>query len=181
MKFVNALFWEFVQNLPVVLLFVAAVWFWAQRSRVKAVTCIVAGSLAAALIIRFTEPLKSGYWEPVSVTVVNVAVMSVLQFFIMVYLGAEARWSNRKVDLLVGGVSGAGLAVAQGMASQGSPLIGIILHSVALGVACALILVAIRMLKGRRLPLALSGAVLIVVVMTLIIGVIDYGYFLILG
>jgi hypothetical protein len=180
-KFINALFWEFVQNLPILVLFVAAVWFWAQRSKAKAMTCIAAGAVAAALVIRFTEPLTSGYWEPVSVTIVNVVSMSVLQFLVAAYLGTEARWSNQKMDLVVGGLTGVSLAIAQGVASQGSPLIGIILHSVALGVACALILVAIRMLKGKSLASALANSILIVVVMTLLIGVIDYGYFLILG
>lgn len=178
MKFLNAVFWEFVQNLPVIVLFVAAVWLWSRERKRQSVACTLTGAIVGSLIIRFTEPLKSGYHEPWSITVTNVVAMSLLQLLFTAYLGTETNWSNWKTDMLLGALAGIALAAAQGLASQGSPLIGIILHSVALAVAGALVLVGIRKTKGQALIPALGSAILLVIVMTLFISAIDYGYFL---
>lgn len=178
LKFLTALFWEFVQNLPVVAFFVAAVWLWTHRPRWQAVICVVVGAMISALDIRLTEPLKTGYAEPWSVTLVNAVVLCLIEPPFVAYLGAGVKWSSWKTDLLLGGLAGAGLAIAQGMASQGSPVIGIIVHSISLAVASALILIAIRMVKDKPWPSAMRGAILIAVVMTLLIGLIDYSYLL---
>ncbi len=175
-KFVNALFWEFVQNLPVILFLVAALWLWGQQRRWQAVGCIVTGALVVALTIRFTEPLKTGYHEPWSVTAVNALVLSLIEPPFVAYLASRARWSGWKTDLLLGGLAGVGIALAQGLASPTSPLIGVILHSAALGIAGGVILVAVRMTQERSLRVALAQAVLIAVCMTLVIGIVDYTY-----
>lgn len=178
MTFLNAVFWEFIQNFPVILLFVVAVWLWAKDRRAQAGACAVSSGVIGSLVIRFTEPMASGYTEPWTITVVNVVTMSLLQLLFVAYLGTETNWSNWKVDVILGGLAGVSLAVAQGLASQGSPVIGIVLHSVALSVGGALVLVGIRKMRGQKLLPVLLGAVLLVLVMTLFIGAIDYGYFL---
>lgn len=175
-RFIVALWWEWVQNLPVILFLVAALWLWTHRNRAAAVGCVVVGAVVVALVIRFTEPLKTGYHEPWSVTVVNAVVLSLLEPPFVAYLAARRRWSNWKSDLLLGSLAGVGIAVAQGLASPASPLIGIVLHSLALGLAGGVILVAVRMTRDRPLPVALAQGVLIALCMTLVIGVVDYGY-----
>lgn len=179
-QFLNAIFWEYIQNLPVILLFVTAVWFWAEERRKEALICITVSALSGALIIRFTEPLISGYEEPLSTTLVNIVSFGLLQIIFAAYLASETKWSNWKIDMALGGLAGVSLAVAQGIASQGSPLIGIILHSIALGTIGALVVIAIRKLKQQSLTEALKNALLITTFMTLIISVIDYGYLLVL-
>jgi hypothetical protein len=176
--FLNAVFWEFIQNFPVILLFVVAVWLWAKERRAQAGACAVSSGVIGSLVIRFTEPMASGYTEPWTITWVNAVTMSLLQVLFAAYLGSEANWSNWKVDLGLGGLAGVSLAVAQGLASQGSPLIGVVLHSIALAVGGALVLVGIRKLKNESLVSALASAILLVIVMTLFISAIDYGYFL---
>ena len=79
MVFINAIFWEFIQNAPVLVLFVAAVWLWAKGRRRDALVCIVIGAVVGSLLIRFTEPLISGYHEPWSVTLVNVVAFGGLK------------------------------------------------------------------------------------------------------
>jgi len=179
LRFLNAVFWEFTQNLPGIVLFVVAVWWWARQSRGKASLCILVGAIVSSLIIYLTESAKTGHVETVRILVVNIVIMTLLQALILPYLGVEAKWSHRKIDLIVAGLAGSTLAIAQGLADQDSPpLIGIVLHSAALAVAIAAILVNVRDLKTKTLPAALAGSVLIVVVMTLIIGLIDYSYLL---
>ena len=183
MKFLNVIFWEFVQNVPVIVLFMAAVWLWAKRSKTAALACIGLGAALGALVIRFTESLKlmSDYMEPVSVTLVNIVMFGLLPIPFVIYLGSESRWSNWKTDLALGGLAGACIALAQGLAAPGSLLVGVILHTVSLTLAGCVVLVSIRTLKGKSLPVALAGSVLIVVAMTLVISIIDYGYVLIVG
>lgn len=179
MRFLNALLWESIQNTPVIVLFVFAVWHWTRRRKTRSMVCAIGGAVVGSLLIRFTEPAASGYHEPVEVTAVNAVSMSLLQFLFAVYLGTEANWSNWRMDVFLGAGAGVALAVAQGLAAPDPPVIGILLHSLALASAGALVLVGIRKLKGQDLTSALASAALLAIVMTLFISLIDYGYFLI--
>lgn len=178
MKFINAVFWEFIQNVPVILLFVTAVWCWARGRKARSIAYVLVGGVTGALLIRFTEPAASGYHEPLEVTIVNIISMNLLQVLFVVYLGTEADWSNARTDLLLGAMAGLSLAVAQGLASQGSPLIAVIVHSIALAVVGGLVLLGIRKLKKQTLTSALASGALLAVAMTLFISAIDYGYLL---
>ena len=112
-NFLLALGWEFIQNIFPIVLFVIALWLWPRDKKKPAVICLVSGAVMGALLIRFTEVYISGY-EPIAVTVVNIIVFSLLMLLFVVYLGAEARWSNPKMDWLLGGISGVLLSLVQG-------------------------------------------------------------------
>lgn len=181
MVFINAIFWEFIQNAPVLVLFMAAVWLWAKGRRRDAIVCSVIGAVVGSLLIRFTEPFISGYHEPWSVTLVNVVAFGGLQVLLAAYLGGESRWSSWKTDALFGGLAGVGLALAQGVASDGSPWIGIVLHGLALGLIGALLLGGFRRQKEKPLKTALINAVWLALFMTLVISAIDYSYLFLLS
>ncbi len=176
MQFIKAIVWEFVQNGPVLVLFVAAMWLWANDRRREAIVCSVINAVIGALLIRFTEPLISGYYEPWSVTWVNIIAFGVLQVLFAAYLGTESQWSNWRIDALFGGLAGGGLALAQGLASAGSPWIGVVLHSLALGLIGALLMSGLRRQKEKPLKAALINAALLALFMTLVISAIDYSY-----
>jgi hypothetical protein len=178
-RFLNAIFWEFVQNLPVIVMFVMAVWYWAQGRRKEALICVTVSAISGALVIRFTEPLISGYEESMTTTLVNMVTFGLLQALFVAYIASDIKWSNWKMDLILSGTAGVGLAIAQGVSSPGASLIGVVLHSLALGVMSALVIIAIRKSKQQTRVDALKNALLITTLMTLIISVIDYGYFLI--
>jgi hypothetical protein len=179
MGFLGAVFWEFIQNLPLIMSFAAAIWFWAQQSkRKKAVICILVGSVTGSLLIRFTEPSIHGYVEPLGVTIVNIVSMSVLMFAFTAYLGSETKWSNWKVDLILGGMAGVLLGAAQGLASPGAPIVGVAIHCLAFALPFPLALIGIRASKTKALPSALLSSVLITAAVTLAISLIDYSYFL---
>jgi hypothetical protein len=174
----TAFFWEFVQNLPVLLGFGAAVWWWAREEREKSAGAAVAGGLVGALVIRYTEAWKIGrpFMEPWRVTVVNAVGFTLFLVLFALYLGSEGRWSNRRMDAALGALAGGGFALAQGLAAPGAPVIGIVLHSVALALAAAVVLMLVRRMKARSLRAALGNAALVTLAMTAIITVIDYGY-----
>ncbi len=180
MIFINAIFWEFVQNAPVLILFVAAVWLWARGRRRDAVLCSLVSAVAGSLLIRYTEPLISGYHEPWAVTVVNIVTFGILQVLFAAYLATESRWSNRKIDALFGGLTGVGLALAQGAAAGNAPWIGVVLHGLALGLVGALLMRALRQQKDKPLRTALLNAALLALFMTLLISAIDYSYLLLM-
>ena len=176
--FCVTLLWEFVQNLPVICCFAAAVWLWSHNRRRAAAGILVIGSVSGALVIRFTEVLADGGREAWSVTLVNAVVLSMLQVAFAAYTGTEKRWSSWRTDLLLGIGAGVGLAVAQGLAAPGISMIAVILHSTALGISGGLVLVSIRLLKGQTLAKTVGYAIGIALAMTVVIGIIDYGYML---
>lgn len=178
MELLNAIFWEFLQNFPMIILFVLAVWLWAQQRKNEAILCMLMGSTIGALVIRFTEPLISGYVEPIETTIANIVVIGLLQVPFTAYLSSESKWSNWKTDIVGGGLAGAFIAIVQGVASQGSPLIGILLHSVSLAIGSALVLVSVRFCKDKPLQVALGYATGIALAMTLAISLLDYTYLL---
>jgi len=176
--FVETLVWEFVQNVPVICCFAIAVWLWSRDRRRAAIGILVAGSVAGALVIRSTEVLADGGKEAWSVTLVNGVALSVMQVAFTAYTGTERRWSSWRTDLLLGITAGVGLAVAQGLAAPGISTIAVILHSIALGISGALVLIGVRLLKGQALAKTVGYAIGIALAMTVVIGIIDYGYML---
>ena len=181
MLFINAIFWEFIQNAPILVLFMTMVWLWAKGRRRDAIVCSVISAVVGSLLIRFTEPLISGYHEPWSITLVNIVAFGGLQVLFAAYLVAESRWSSWMTDALFGGLAGVGLALAQGVASDGSPWIGIILHGLALGLVGALLMGSLRQQKDKPLRTALMNAVWLALFMTLVISAIDYSYLFLLA
>lgn len=174
MKFFEAVFWELVENLPIILLFVTAVWLWTRQRRRDAIICCTVGGVSTALLIRFVEPFISGYYEPWVLSLLNIGLFVLLQIPFVAYLGAEAKGS-RVIDSLLGGATGVGLAVAQGITGSAS-WAATVLHAVALGIVGALLLGSIHHLAQGSLRKALIMILLFVVFMTLLISIIDYHY-----
>ena len=167
--FLEAIFWESVQNLPLIAGFVGGLSLWHGGCRWAAVACAVTGSVVGALVIRLTESrIVEGHDEPLAVVLVNMLTMSILTVGLVAYLSAS--WSNWKTDLGCGAVAGAGGALAQDLAA-GEP-IGI-RHCIALGLAAPIALAGTRGLAST-LP-AWVNIVVITAVATLIISLIDYG------
>jgi predicted neutral ceramidase superfamily lipid hydrolase len=65
------------------------------------------------------------------------------------------------------------------LAFPGAPLIGILLHSLALATAGAVVLLMVRRAKASTFTAALVNALVVTLVMTAIITVIDYSYLVI--
>ncbi len=169
MQVTRIITWEFIQNLPLVAGLILALQLWQQEQRLLALICILTGSVSGSLIIRFTEAkIVTKPREPLSVTFMNVIVMSLLMLVVIFYLAAQ--WSNWLTDLIVGGLMGVVLAVSQNLAAKKRIGIG---HMMAFVIAFPLALISIRMLVNI-LP-AIVAILLITFIITVVISFIDYG------
>ena len=161
--------WEFLQNLPLVAGFILAFQFWQQGQQLVAIVCIVASSVVGALIIRLTETkIVTKPREPLSVTFINIIVMSLLMLVVIFYLAAP--WSNWQIDLIAGGLLGVVLAASQNLAAKKRIGIG---HMMAFVFAFPLALISIRTLV-HILPIVFT-ILLITLIITVVISLVDYG------
>ncbi len=169
MRLIRAIFWEALQNLPLVAGFVLALELWQQKQWGTALLCMAVASLLGALVIGFTESkIVEGHREPLRVVVANVVTMTGLMLIVVVYLSAG--WSSWKTDLVVGTLAGAALAAVQDMAA-GNPLgLG---HAAALAGGLPLTLIGLRRIAFTWPPLAII--LLIAGVLTGFIALVDYG------
>lgn len=169
MRLPRVLFWEFVQNLPLVTGFVMALSLWQRGQGGAAIACTATGSVTGSLVIRVTESkIVAGHREPLRVTVANVVTMAGLMLALVVYLSAA--WSSWKTDLWAGACVGIVLGAVQDLAAR-EP-IGV-RHCVALASSFSPALIGTRVLVDN-LPL-LGNILILTAVVTLIIVVVDYG------
>ena len=178
MKFIDTLFWEFIKDAPVIVLFIIAVWLWARTRKASAVACALCGAVIRSLLIRFVGSATNRHCDALAVTAVNVVSMGLLQVLLVAYLGTEANWSNEKTDLFVGAMTGVSLAVAQGPAWQGWPRVDLIGRGIPLAVMGGLVLLGIRRLKNQRLASVLANGSLLALATTFLVSAVDYGYVL---
>lgn len=174
MSFVNTLFWEFVQNVGLGIA-VLGLWLWRRGNRWIAGGVLLVAGLYTAFAIFLTEWFKIGIPGSVSGLVVNVIGIATLTGIVLLNLEK----GNARLDWLIGLVLGILLASAQGVAvSNRYDFQTIVVHAVALALAVSVILSVLRALV--RLPLWQSavGSLALVVTVTIIIGLIDYGYLL---
>ena len=169
MRFLIVIFWEFLQNLPIFAGFVLAFDFWQKGNAWLALASILVGSILGSIMIALTESRKvAGHREPLSVLLTNIVVMATIMFALLAYLSAG--WSGWLTDLLIGGLGGVTLGMAQSLAAKKK--IGI-RHCIALGLAAALVIIAVRVLLNVGWPIWVN-VLSITILATLVISFIDY-------
>ena len=168
-NFLKILFWEYLQNLPVLTGFAWALAFWQKGRFGIAVACLVAGGIAGAVLIALTESRKQvGYREPPAVLLTNILGITLIMFVMAVYL--TTHWSSWLTDLAIGALVGTGLGIAQSLAARKK--INLV-HCLALGIASPLVLICIRGLLSAGWSIWVN-TLLMCLVATLVISLIDY-------
>ena len=174
MRFFDGIQWEFVHRVPVIVLLVTAVWYWAQGKRGRSIACALGGAVAGPLLVRLGSAATGAAREALEATVVNAISMSLLHLLLVAYLGTEANWSNWRFDLVLGGLAGLSLALAERIAVREASLAAALWPSLAFGAGGALGLLVIRELKRCTLALALTGGALLAALMTIVGGPIGF-------
>ncbi len=173
MRLLSDIQWRFLYTAPMIVLLVVAVRYWAREKKARAIACALVGTLTRPLLVHLAGPTISGCQEPMNLTIINAISMSLLQVLLVAYLGTEASWSNWKVDLGLGSMTGVSMAIAQGIASGETPVATAVLSGIALALGGAAAFVGIRELKKRTLLLALASAALLTTVVTFTLSAID--------
>jgi len=138
-EFLAVMYWEAIQNIPLIVGGIGGIWFW-DRNWLAAAACIVGGSLLSALSMIPTEgKIFEGHRESLRAIVVNISVFSILIALFVAYLHAD--WSSWRTDIVAGLIAGAALGTAQDIAAQ--ERIGVV-RLFALGVSCLVSLIIIR-------------------------------------
>lgn len=169
MKLARIIFWEFLQNLPIVAGFMYALRLWRQELPWAAIAIAIVGSSLGAVTIALTESKKTpGHREPLPVLLTNALILTVVMVVVVIYFPAS--WSGWISDILIGVLAGTGLSAAQSWAAKEK--VGL-RHSFALGISASLALLGIRWITNMDFPF-ITSSLLILAPVTLIIGLIDY-------
>jgi hypothetical protein len=169
MEFLKVIFWEYLQNLPLIAGFCWAFDLWQEDRFWAAISCIAVGGVAGAVLIALTESRKqAGYQEPRAVLLANIVSFSIIMFVMVVYL--TARWSSWLTDLAIGALVGIGIGIVQSLAAKKK--INIV-HCIALGITSPLVLIGIRWSLNIGWSIWVN-ILLMCLLATLIISLIDY-------
>ncbi len=183
-QLLTLVFWEFLQNLFMLCLFVAGVWCWKQEKRLVSVICMALTGIGGPILMHYTEPLIAGtsaLSEPAleASLINNMVVFSLAAVIFTLYMAAE--WSIWTTDVLFSTTIALIMAVTQWVASQ-LPWQRILFHAAALGVAFPLCTVSLRIIldKSTNLKAALYATTLVTIAISILIALIDYVPFVVI-
>lgn len=172
-RFWKILFWETLENWPLIVGFLVALRLKAD-SWALAVAGLVASTALGALSIHFTEIKKFSNQPTFKESAVNFIVFTGLAFaFLFYYSPAETWWSNWLTDLGLGALVGVVLAAGESLGWSATTTVKT--HALAMAIASALMLLAVRFIyQLQPLTLMLVAASLATVTISIIIVWIDY-------
>lgn len=175
-KYFQALRWEFIQNLPLILGFLCAARLWRQ-SLPLALILLIAGIGLGILVMHYTEPFlhKEKYPPTWKGDLQNLALFVVIALPFLYYFSTENRWLNWKTDLIAGVIVGILLTLGQAIGWKGEKR-RMVLHGAAMAASFPLIMIGLRYaLKVESWVWMLSAGVLVTWLASMVITWIDYG------
>lgn len=144
-RYLGALKWEFLQNLPLILGFVAAVrlrfTYW-----VAAFVVLGLGIGIGIIMMHYTEPFlhQEKYPQNWRGDLINFALFLLMAVPFLFYFSVQNRWINWKTDLAAGVVLGVLLTLGQSLGWQGKKS-RLALHGIAMAVSFPLIMIGLRL------------------------------------
>lgn len=176
LKYLQALRWEFIQNLPLILGFLCAARLW-RENLFLALILLIFGIGLGNLIMHYTEPFlhKEKYPPTWKGDLQNLALFLVLALPFLYYFSTENRWLNWKSDLVAGVAVGILLTLGQAIGWKGEKR-RMVLHGAAMAASFPLIMIGLRYaLKIESWVWMLSIGVLVTLLASMVITWIDYG------
>jgi len=175
-KYLHALKWEFLQNLPLILGFLAAARLW-RENLILALTALIVGIGLGILLMHYTEPFlhKEKYPPTWKGDLINLGLFVVIALPFLYYFSTENRWINWKSDLIAGVLVGALLSLGQTIGWKGEKS-RMLLHGAAMAASFPLIMIGLRYaLKIEAWVWMLGVGVLVTLLASIVITLIDYG------
>jgi hypothetical protein len=172
-RFWKILFWETLENWPPVVGLALAVRMLSD-SWLSALICLVVSTALGAIAIHFTEIRKFSNQPTLKESVVNFVVFTLLAIlFLLYYAPGDTWWTNWVTDLGFGAIVGVALAMGESLGWSNTATLKT--HALAMAIASALILLALRFLyRLQPFGLMLLTGSIVTLVISLIIVWIDY-------
>ncbi len=172
-KILIILFWEALENAPMLIGVLLAIRFQAQNLGL-ALICLFVGTTSGVIAIHFTESKKFSNQPSVKETLTNCVVFFVLGTVLIFYFsGHNVWWSNWVTDMLLGIVAGGMLAIGESWGWQTHDTVKTHILSMSLATAC--FLVGIRLIYNiDSLPIMLVVSMFFNIPISMLIVFFDY-------
>lgn len=172
-KILTILFWEALENAPMLIGFLLAIRFQAQNF-VLALICLFVGTSLGAIAIHLTETKKFSNQPSIKETLTNGVVFFVLGTVLLFYFsGQSVWWSNWMTDMLLGIVAGGMLAIGESWGWKTQETVKTHILSMSLATGC--FLVGIRLIYNiDSLPTMLVVSMFFNIPISLLIIFFDY-------
>jgi len=174
-KYLHALKWEFLQNLPLILGFMVA-----SRLRhinlLLSLEVLVVGIFLGITLMHYTEPFlhKEKYPSTWRADFFNFALFVIMAIPFLFYFSVEHPLLNWLTDLIVGAILGVLLTFGQALTWKG-PKARMVVHGIAMAVSFPLILVGIRYaFKVTSWGWMVILGILVTLLASIVITLIDY-------
>jgi hypothetical protein len=175
-KYLHALKWEFLQNLPLILGFLAAARLW-RENLILALVVLIVGIGLGILLMHYTEPFlhKEKYPPTWKGDLINLGLFVLIALPFLFYFSTENRWINWKTDLIAGVVVGILLTLGQTISWTGKKS-RMLLHGAAMAASFPLIMIGLRFALRLESWIGMLGlGVLVTLLASKLITLIDYG------
>lgn len=172
-KILTILFWETVENAPMLIGVLLAIRFQAQNL-VLALACLFIGTSLGTIAIHLTETKKFSNQPSIKETLINGVVFFALGTVLLFYFsGQNVWWSNWVTDILLGIVAGGMLALGESLGWQTHETVKT--HIVSMSLATACFFVGIRLIyKIDSLPTMLAVSMFFNIPISMLIIMFDY-------
>lgn len=175
-KYLHALKWEFLQNLPLILGFLIAARLW-RKNFILALIALILGIGLGILLMHYTEPFlhKEKYPPTWKGDLINLGLFVLIALPFLFYFSTENNWINWKMDLVAGVAVGVLLTLGQTIGWTGKKS-RMVLHGAAMAVSFPLIMIGLRYaLKIKSWVWMLGVGALVTLLASMLITLIDYG------
>jgi hypothetical protein len=172
-KFARVLFWETMENAPMVIGILLAVRIQSENLAL-AFVYLVAGMMVGVGLIHFTEVKKGSNQPLLKETIINFAVFTTLATPFVFYFSMDSVWwSNWITDIILGVVAGGALAVGESWGWKNTSTVKV--HAVSMAISAVLFLLSIRLIyRIESLAVMLMVGLIFILLISIIIVLFDY-------
>jgi hypothetical protein len=172
-RFLAILFWEALENAPVLIGFLMAIRLHSENF-VLAFVYLLAGIALGVGLIHLTEVKKFSNQPTIKETLINFTVFTILATPFVFYFSLDGVWwSNWVTDIILGVIAGSALAVGESWGWRNTATVKV--HAVSMTLAATLFLLGIRLTHGiESITAILIVSVIFNLFISIIIVLLDY-------
>jgi hypothetical protein len=167
LRFFKLLFWEVVENAPMLISFLLAIRIQSNSFPLAFVVLII-GMVCGTVLIHFTESKKYSNQPTLKETIVNFIVFTLVSTpFVIYFSNNNAWWSNLITDTILGVIAGFALSFGESWGWSNTETVKV--HAVSMAVAFVLLLYGIRLTYELE---PISAIFLVAVVLNIFVSVV---------